>query len=134
MTTSRVALEMLLVHNLNTPSGNVTMSTTVDDEYTPSVFDTFQYRFGKDPVSNETTGFFQWKPISYQTGGRKSTSSQQANIAYASNKTQEEYASIPNGLASAVFEPSTVSNVTLVYIVFGTSGDETWNHSSYMTW
>ena len=134
MTPSRVALEMLLVHNHNTSSGNVRMDSTVDDEYTPSVFDTFQYLFGKKPVSNETAGFFQWKPISYQTAGRKSTKSQQANVAYASNETQVEHARIARGLASALFEPSTVSNVTLLYIVFGTSGDESWNQSSYMTW
>lgn len=134
MTPSRVALEMLLVHNQNTPSGNVSMDSTVDDEYTPSVFDTFQYLFGKDPASNGTPGFFQWKPISYQSGGRKSTKSQQANVAYASNETQEEHASIARGLASALFEPSTVSNVTLLYIVFGTSGDDTYNQSEYMTW
>lgn len=135
---NRLALELLLVHGPQTSNGSVSFSRSFDDEYTPSVFETYKYLFGRENTTNTTStseGFMVWKPISYQSKGRKSTSSQQANVVMAEGSAQPQMgAKVPHGLASALFNSSTVSNITRMFIVFGTQGDETFINSGYMTW
>ena len=102
------------------------MTRTIDDEHTPSVFQTIQYLFG-----NSSVGYIQWKPISYQnSANRATTSSQQANVLFADGSDVKP---LPRSLASALFNRSTV-NVTRMFMVFGSSGDDTYMNSEYMTW
>lgn len=122
---SRLALELLLVHGPDTLNGSVSVTRTIDDEHTPSVFQTFQYLFGDSHI-----GYLQWKPISYQSSDRASTSSQQANVVFADESTIDP---LPPSLASALFNSSTV-NVTRMFMVFGSSGDDSYLNSNYMTW
>jgi len=122
---SRLALELLLVHGPDTSNGSVSVTRTIDDEHTPSVFQTFQYLFGDSHI-----GYLQWKPISYQNSDRASTSSQQANVVFADGSTIDP---LPPSLASALFNSSTV-NVTRMFMVFGSSGDDSYLNSDYMTW
>lgn len=121
----RLALELLLVHGPNTTNGSIEKSRTIDDEHTPSVFETLAYQFGKK-------GYLQWKPISYQTSDRSSTKAQQANYVYA-NGTACNVSRLPPSLASALFDVHTV-NATWFFMVFGTSGDDSALNSTYMTW
>ncbi len=108
--------------------GKISQSNSPDDEYTPSVFKTVKYEFGDTPQSE---GFVTWKPISYQTGGRKSTSSQQANHILPAMKITD----LPKGLVTALFrDVSSVGSGTRLYMVFGTSGDETYINPGHMTW
>ncbi len=111
--------------------GSLTESKWLDDEYTPSVFKTVKYEFGS---SLDTEGFMAWKPISYQSSGRKSTVSQQANWVLPTGQATV-INSLPTGLATALFQNvSVVGNATRLYMVFGTAGDETYRNPTYMTW
>lgn len=111
---------------------SIDKTSTTDDEYTPSVFQTFEYYFQKGLPS---PGFLQWKPISYQSRHRKSTESQQANYVPPSGSAIDLLnGTIPSSLASALFNDSIPLNGTVMYIVFGTSGDETYLNSKYQTW
>ena len=122
---SRIALEVLVVHGPNVTNGSVNISKTLDDEYTPSVFKAFSYLFGSN-------GYFQWKPISYQSQTRQTTKAQQANMVYAPDDFVEE---IPPSLASAVFgNDSHELNVTRWFMVIGTPKDQSYINSNYSTW
>ena len=132
---SRYALEMMVVHGHNVKSGSITMGKSPDDEYTPSVFTTFTYHTsGRNNAS--VGGFAQWKPISYQSSGRKSTESQQVTIVPAGNISECLVKEVPHGLASALFgsDVSSVGNVTRWFVVFGTPGDGNYINSTYNTW
>ena len=132
---SRAAIEMMVVHGPSIQNGSVRQTTSFDDEYTPSVFTTVNYVFDNQNNSSTGPGFLQWKPISYQSGSRKSTVSQQANVVTASGDATD-ITGIPGSLASALFEnESTVwSNTARLYMVFGTPGDDTYIPPTYMTW
>ena len=119
-------MDATLVHGPNTINGSLCKNFSKDDEYTPSVFNTFNYLFGSD--SNR--GFLQWKQISYLTPKRKSTSSQQVNLIGGDNVGT----AIPHSLASALFNDSTASNITTVFMVFGTKGDDNNMNPDYVTW
>ncbi len=81
----------------------------------------------------EDTGFFQWKPISYQSSNRKSTESQQVNFVYSAGHNFCDTINIPNGLVQDLFGEN-ASNVSRWFAVFGNSGDDTYFNSGYITW
>ena len=113
-------------------SSTVVMST-VDDEYTPSVFRTWEYYFNERGHSSRA--YLQWKPISYQSHDRKSTKSQEANLVCPEgNAVDVLNGEVPPSLASALFSDSTPLNGTALYMVIGTSGDENYVNSKHMTW
>ena len=125
----RLVLEMLLVHGeLNT--GKVDKVFSRDDEYTPSVFLTYNKLFGGSPFID---GFLQWKPISYLSHSRKSTQSQQANI-------NTKAKSIPLSNVSQSFvttlysDDSEAGTIQPVYMVYGTEGDDNNPNPGYVTW
>ena len=128
-TCGRVVLRMYLVHGPNTLNGILISNFSLDDEYTPSVFTTKAYLFGTQP--EVSPGYLQWKPISYLSSSRQSTSSQQANIITSINES-----ALPDSLASALFGvgPDETINVTTLYLVFGTEGDDNNMNPSYLTW
>lgn len=134
--TNRLAIELMIVHGPQVANGSVSRNKHFDDEYTPAVFTTYQYEFGMDSrAPSSHLGYLQWKPVSYTSSGRASTSSQQINMADTSNVLFN--ASLPMGLASALFGKlctGKLCNVTLVYMVFGTSGDDSALSSTYLTW
>jgi hypothetical protein len=100
---------------------------SLDDEYTPSIFRTHNYKFG-----GTDGGYLQWKPISYLTPDRKSTSSQQVNLKYSTNASGID---IPYGLASELFNVLDLAgNVTTTYLVFGTEKDDNSPNPEYLTW
>ena len=135
---SRLALEVLLIHGENVQNGSVTVLKSLDDEYTPSVFSSYTYQTSGSQFNETRVGYMQWKPISYQDSSRKSTSSQQLHIVSADTpeaidcKVEE----IPAGLASSLYGTNFdhVSNVTHWFVVFGTDGDATYLSPSYNTW
>lgn len=138
---SRLALEVLIIHGENVENGSISLGKSSDDEYTPSVFTTFTYNTsGKDQThySPSTGGYAQWKPISYQSSGRKSTQSQQVAILPTADVPACEVGVLPRGLASALFgsevSNKTVGNVTRWLVVFGTPGDENYINTTYNTW
>ena len=144
---SRLALEMVVVHGSNVSSGNITIKKTTDDEYTPSVFSTYTYNTSgrsenKSHPSNHSShgGYIQWKPISYQSAKRKSTSSQQVHVQESASCEDCELEVVPLGLASALYgtNASVITemggNVTRWFVVFGTSGDKNYYNSPYITW
>ena len=109
------------------------VTSTVDDEYTPSVFRMWEYYFNDRGSPNPA--YLQWKPISYQSRVRRSTKSQEANIVYPIGHAIDILVSqLPSGLASALFNDSTSLNGTAMYIVMGTDGDDTYVDSGYQTW
>ena len=136
----RLALEMMIIHGPNVENGSIDILRYSDDEYTPSVFSTYTYKTsGNSKNPNEYQGgYVQWKPISYQDDGRKSTASQQVTVQPAKSSSLCMVNEIPVGLASALYgmnvTESIVSNVTHWFVVFGTSGDETFINSSHNTW
>ena len=131
--TNRLAIELMIVHGRHVANGSVSRSMNFDDEYTPSVFTTYQYEFGRGPqASSPHLGYLQWKPVSYTSPGRASTSSQQINMADTSNVSFHD--ALPKGLASALFGKLPPRNITLVYMVFGTSGDDSALSPTYLTW
>ena len=124
-TSSRIVLEMYVVPGPAFQArGDIQSNRNIDDEYTPSVFETYTYLFG--------SSYIQWKPISYQDGSRASTASQQANYLTYQGLLPSDRGQLPQGLASAVFGPD--ANVTRFYMVIGTSGDNTYLSSEYFTW
>ena len=123
--TSRVVLEMYIVPGpALDATGRVQFNHSIDDEYTPSIFETCTYLFGGS--------YLQWKPISYQDSSRSSTTSQQAKYLSYQGLAPGDHGGLPRGLASAIFAPGT--NVTRFYMVIGTSGDATYLSSEYFTW
>jgi hypothetical protein len=122
----RLILEMTVVPgSFNTSALNEEFS--LDDEYTPSIFRTHNYKFG-----GTDGGYLQWKPISYLTPDRKSTSSQQVNLKYSTNASGID---IPYGLASELFNVLDLAgNVTTTYLVFGTEKDDNSPNPEYLTW
>ncbi len=134
-TQSRLALDVFLIHGRNVKNGSIDIKKTTDDEYTPSVFSTYTYNTsGKRPLAdgNGDTegGYLQWKPISYQSKGRKSTSSQQIEVIPAGEACKLD---IPTGLATALYGNDT-GNVTRWFVLFGTPGDPTYLSETYDTW
>ena len=137
---SRLALEVVLVHGKNVNNGSNSMLQTNDDEYTPSVFSSYSYlTSGRNLSVNKTrVGYLQWKPISYQDGTRKSTSSQHLGVVSADMPEDVDcrVEEIPASLASYLYgsDPGAVGNVTHWFVVFGTSGDDTHLSPGYNTW
>lgn len=132
--TNRLALELKIVHGPQVANGSVSSKMNFDDEYTPSVFSTYQYEFGRSLHGPSLPlGYLQWKPVSYTSSGRASTSSQQINMADTSAVSFND--SLPEGLASALFgHLPGPRNVTLVYMVVGTTGDDSALSPGYLTW
>ena len=131
--TNRLALELMIIHGPQVTNGSVSKLKNFDDEYTPAMFTTYNYQFGRGSHDSASfLGYLQWKPVTYTSGGRTSTSSQQVNLADTSGVTSFD-SSVPDGLALAVFGQR-ASNVTLVYLVFGTSGDDSALSTPYLTW
>ena len=130
---SRIALEMIMVNGERIDKSSTHMSSTEDDEYTPSVFRTWEYYFNERGTPNQA--YLQWKPISYQSHMRRSTKSQGANIVFPNGRAIGFLDSmVPQSLASALFNNSTPLNGTALYIVVGNDGDETYINSSHLTW
>lgn len=128
-----------MVHGPNVNNGSISRGRNSDDEFTPSVFTTYTYHTSAKDKSRHNTskgGFAQWKPISYQNSGRKSTESQQATVVPTAHVSECEVKGVPHGLASALFgsDVDGVGNVTRWFVVFGTPGDENYINSTYNTW
>ncbi len=119
---------------------------TSDDEFTPSVFSTYTYNTsgksnGKTHPSNQSLGgYIQWKPISYQSDKRRSTSSQQVFVQESASVEVCQLEDVPLGLASVLYGINATAiaemggNVTRWFVVFGTSGDNNFYNSPYNTW
>lgn len=134
---SRLALEVLIIHGENVRNGSVTIVKTMDDEYTPSVFSSYTYQTSGAFINKTRVGYVQWKPISYQSNSRKSTSSQQLNIVSADmpEDIDCEVDEVPAGLASSLYGTDFGhGNITHWFVVFGTAGDPTYLSPSYNTW
>jgi hypothetical protein len=130
---SRLALDVTLVHGTKFLNDSISSVKTPDDEYTPSVFTTYTYRIHDDTSKG---GFAQWKPITYQSSGRKSSESQQVTIVPTAG-VDECDTEVPSGLASAVFgnaSKNVTLNMTRWFVVFGTPGDDNYINSTYNTW
>lgn len=131
----RLALEVVVIHGRNVQNGSISLGKSSDDEYTPSVFTTCTYNAGRN---HSTGGYAQWKPISYQSSGRKSSESQQVTIMPTAHVDECEVTVVPRGLASALMgsniSSQTVGNVTRWLVVFGTPGDQNYINSTYNTW
>lgn len=127
----RIAMEMVMIGGQKVNRSSTSVTSYVDDEYTPSVFRTWQYFF--DP---RRWIYLQWKPISYQTHNRKSTQSQEANLVYPEGAAVDILGGeVPRGLASALFnESSMVLNGTAFYMVIGTAGDDNYVNPFRVTW
>lgn len=118
----RIVLDLLLIHNKN---GTIESHFSKDDEYTPSIFLTYNYLF---KFVNSMQGYVQWKPISYLSVERKSTKSEQVNAILS----PETVPVLPSGLASALYEST--SNIVQLYLVMGTEGDDNNFNPKYITW
>ncbi|KAH9520207.1 hypothetical protein Btru_060272 [Bulinus truncatus] len=59
---SRFALEAVVVSQ-STDDMSVDLTKSIDDEYTPGVFEIIDWL--TKPTQLQTSGFFQWKPVSY---------------------------------------------------------------------
>ena len=126
----RLVLEMLLVHGNLKKNSVPEKRFSRDDEYTPSVFLIYNQLFG----GNDTLdGFLQWKPISYLSGSRKSTQSQQANSrnGHSINITQ-----VHPGLVTAMYDSDLTPPGVIqpVYMIFGTEGDDNNADPAFVTW
>lgn len=124
----RLVLEMLLVQGDNLTGGSIQQVFSRDDEYTPSIFRTFNYLFGE---TGDKGGYLQWKPIAYLSNKRKSTSAEQATLVLGAPVVNITF---PPSLASALFNEDTISSVTNVYLVMGTEKDENNPNPDYVTW
>lgn len=124
----RLVLEMQLVHGL-LKNRTRTRTFSRDDEYTPSVFLTFNQLFGeKGPLQ----GFLQWKPISYLGHERKSTQSQQAIVK---DGDQIRLDKMSPGLVTALYtNESDAGIIQPIYMVFGTNGDDNNPNPTYVSW
>ena len=134
---SRLALDLVLVHGTSLKNGSIETKKTVDDEYTPSVFSSYTYlsKGTNNPAKSQVnhTWFLQWKPISYQDAGRKSTSSQQATIVPTGTREDCALDKVPKSLVSQIYNGSH-SNITRWFVAFGTSGDDSYFSPTYNTW
>jgi hypothetical protein len=130
----RIALEMVMVNGQQVDKSSTRVTSTVDDEYTPSVFRTWEYYF--NDRDHPSRAYLQWKPISYQNHHRRSTISQEANVAFPEGKAIGILnGRVPRSLASALFSDWTTElNGTALYMAFGTQGDGNYINSTHMTW
>ena len=124
---------MVVLHGKNVKNGSILLKRTNDDEYTPSVFSSLTYN-----MSAPLGGFIQWKPISYQNSGRKSTASQQVSVLPTGLVEECQLKSVPEGLASALYgshvNGTEIGNITRWFAVFGTPGDDSYTRPDYNTW
>lgn len=133
----RLALEVILIHGKKviTLNDSIVLKKTTDDEYTPSIFSTYTYMTGANETgSRDSAGYFQWKPISYQTSSRKSTASQQVSVLTTGSSSECQLSVLPLGLATALYGSTPPGNVTRWFTVFGTPGDKGSLNSTYNTW
>lgn len=129
---ARLVLEMQLVYGPS-KSYELQKKFSRDDEYTPSVFITYNQLFNTD----DTRGYLQWKPISYLSSKRKSTQSQQAlsNEKCKPNVTLDD--GVQPGLVYALYglnASAEVGEIIPLYMVFGTEGDDNNPRPSYVSW
>lgn len=125
----RLVLEMQLVYGGLTP-GQLQEKFSRDDEYTPSVFITYNQLFDDD----YSQGYLQWKPISYLSSKRKSTQSQQA-LSNDKCKPDIILEDLNPGLVPALYKDSIdAGEIVPLYIVFGTEGDDNNPCPSYVSW
>ena len=112
-------------------NGTINETFSLDDEYTPSIFRTYTYLFGKPGIHQ---GYLQWKPISYLSADRKSTSSQQVTYVPADLYNNETLI-LPYGLPTALYKSDdTIGNITTAYLVMGTESDDNNGNPEYVTW
>ena len=135
----RLALELFVVHGPNVKNGELQQDQSLDDEYTPSVFSSWTYNVsGEVEDFHDMGGYIHWKPISYQSEGRKSTESQQIKLLPTDEFDACVNNSLPEGLARALYGDivalNETLNVTRWYAVFGTDGDDTYLSPDYSTW
>ena len=128
----RLILEMDLVHG-QLQNKSVSKTFSRDDEYTPSVFLTYNQLFGGNRFRGKKLleGFLQWKPISYLSGKRKSTQSQQANVINSKNISLSD---MSKGLVTALYNESSPCFIQPVYMIFGTEGDDNNPNPQYVSW
>ena len=129
----RLALELFIVHGPMVKPGELKQAQTLDDEYTPSVFSSWTYNVsGNISKFHDLGGYIHWKPISYQSEARKSTESQQIKLITDTQACTLNR--LPKGLAAALYGGDVSLNVTRLYAVFGTDGDDTYLSPDYSTW
>lgn len=134
---SRLALEMFLIHGPQVKNGSLTLDRYLDDEYTPSIFSSWTYNVSGKHLRDfyNMSGYLHWKPISYQDNTRRSTISQQVTIKTAGDAQECSVKLLPKGLATALFGDKVNSlNVTRWFAVFGTEGDDSYFSPEYSTW
>ena len=130
----RIAMEMVMIRGQQVNDSSTDVTSTVDDEYTPSIFRTWEYYFNER--SHPHQAYLQWKPVSYQNHQRISTKSQEANLVFPEGGAVDVLGGqVPRGLASALFNGSaTPVNGTTFYMVIGTDGDDNYVNPKRVTW
>ncbi|XP_054756456.2 glycosylated lysosomal membrane protein B-like [Lytechinus pictus] len=129
----RFALEMLIVRDQQTSKkSGITLEDkpSIDDEYTPAVFKTYQVLLNGTSKSDRGS-FMQWKPIAYTSADRNTEASSPIKT-YAVNFTNHYMSSY--SIAHAYFGNLSDYDLGSFNISFGIGKDGFYNATKYYAW
>eukprot|EP00057_Strongylocentrotus_purpuratus_P032114 XP_786655.2 PREDICTED: glycosylated lysosomal membrane protein A [Strongylocentrotus purpuratus] len=130
---TRYALEMLLVRDQQKPkqSGiNLKSIATIDDEYTPAVFKTYEVVLNNTSPSDKGS-FIQWKPITYTSTDRNTEASKPIKT-YAVNSTNHYISNY--SIAHSFFDDLSALDLGSLNISFGIGKDGFYKATKYYVW
>ncbi|KAG1680212.1 Glycosylated lysosomal membrane protein B [Nymphon striatum] len=135
---SRIAAEMVFISFDNTNIKTVKhidyeMINTIDDEYTPSVFETYNLKSAETRIS-KTGGYMQWKPISYLTSKHKYVDSTPIKVGNfnVSRNVDEIPFSVPKAFYGDNISEAEFANLTITFGV--ENGKDFYTGFNYSTW
>ncbi|KAM4630373.1 glycosylated lysosomal membrane protein [Polymixia lowei] len=125
---SRFSLELQAVGGPY-PLGRVEEIRSIDDEYTPSIFQVSQWVSSPSNSSSVVLGFVQWKPVAYR---RAKPVFEDATPCHHTASVPLGQAAPASGLVRAFYgsKPST----TGLNVSFGIAGDPFYAMTNYLSW
>ncbi|XP_062291798.1 glycosylated lysosomal membrane protein [Scomber scombrus] len=125
-TRSRFLLELQAVGGAN-PLNSVEVKRSIDDEYSPSVFQVSQWMSN----SSEVGGFVQWRPVAYRRSSPALEEVTPCRHSSPRRPSDEAAVSAASGLIKAFYdEPETFA----LNVSFGLSGEPFYNSTRFLRW
>ncbi|KAJ8386477.1 hypothetical protein AAFF_G00169470 [Aldrovandia affinis] len=124
---SRFSLELQTVGSSDLPS-RVEVLRSIDDEYTPSIFQVHQWVASPFNTTSPVLGYTQWKPVAYRIAN---PSLEEATPCRHSSPVPLPELP-PSGLVRAYFGDG--YQASGLNVSFGIAGDPFYNTTDYLSW
>ncbi|GAA6231024.1 glycosylated lysosomal membrane protein [Lates japonicus] len=125
-TRSRFLLELQAVGRADPPS-RVEVHQSIDDEYTPSIFQVSRW-VSSENGSSDILGFVQWKPVAYR---RSDPVLEDATPCRHSDPRPQSGKAAPSGLIRAFYSDPDVFGLN---VSFGLGGEPFYNSTRFLSW